>query len=417
VVLSDSALHPQSDSGLRWFVVSSANNGVWQIMPLGTFSNYGVLKMSTDKVLTLVNNIMDTLENVSEKQKEHSDEIMQLKQKGGLHPELITGNAEPRSGFNYLVEKSDRPNLGHYVQRAAGYDVKATIAEGSISAGGAVVPIQQIPEIIDILRNSAQVLNAGARVLPLTSKSATIPKLLTEPTAAWRSESGAVAASDATFSQITLTPRSLSVEIKVSREWMMDQDRGAALIQFAIMQSMGIQLDAAALFGTGVAPQPLGLKAQLATASRVLSMGANGAKLSAQGYYKNLVVAAQRIAQANDVATGAIMSARSMYDIGGFVDSSGQPLQAPKILTDRVPFYESNSVSDALTQGTATNASDIYIGNWSKLIWGLREDVSIQILSEKYASTGEIGVVAHLRADLAVENINSFYLISGVLPE
>jgi HK97 family phage major capsid protein len=375
------------------------------------------MSKEVDLIIKNLDSISDNQEVILEKLKEHSDEILQLKQKGGLSHELVTGNAEPRSGFNYLIEKSDRPNLGHYVQKAAGFETKATISEGTISAGGAAVPIQQIPEIIDILRANAQVLNAGARVLPLTSKQATIPRLLTQPVSAWRNENGAVAQSDATFDQVTLTPRSLSVEIQVSREWFNDQDRGASLIQSAIMRGMAIAFDAAALIGSGVAPIPLGLRAQLITASRVLSMGTNGGKLSANGYFKPFVTAMQRIGQANDTANAAILSARTFYDTASFVDSTGQPLAQPKIMADNLRLLDSNSMPDNVVQGSSSVASDIIVGNFSKLIFGLREDVSIQILGEKYASNGQIGVVAHMRGDFAVENINSFYLIQGVIAE
>ena len=44
-------------------------------------------------------------------------------------------------------------------------------------------------------------------------------------------------------------------------------------------------------------------------------------------------------------------------------------------------------------------ATDLFVGDWSKLLIGQRLQLTIQVLTERYADNGQIGIVAHWRGD------------------
>ena len=68
------------------------------------------------------------------------------------------------------------------------------------------------------------------------------------------------------------------------------------------------------------------------------------------------------------------------------------------------------------TQGTASGtASDIFVGDWSELVIGIRTSFSIQVLSERYADTGSIGLLAWFRGDVLVTRPKAFAVVQGVL--
>jgi|CXWL01.1.fsa_nt_gi HK97 family phage major capsid protein len=313
-----------------------------------------------------------------------------------------------------------KPRLGELVKTMitgeGSIETKASIQIGSNAAGGYTGALTQYPEVVDLMRAKTRTIEAGAQVIQLQGKQTQIAKLLTDPVAGWRAELGAIAAADATFGNILLTAKSLACEVRISREFLQDSTGGPDIIEQALTNAIAAQLDAAVLYGTGASNQPLGLKPQLVTASRFNNLATNGAKLSAFGNYKPLVSAAQKVAQANGNATGAIMSARTLFDLGALADSTGQPLNRPQVL-DSVTFYDTNNVSDALTVGTGTTCSDVFVGNWSSLIIGIAEELNIQVLSEKYSGTGEVALIVHVRADVGLLNANNFWIVSGVLPE
>jgi HK97 family phage major capsid protein len=72
---------------------------------------------------------------------------------------------------------------------------KRALAAGTDSAGGYTVPDILMAPWIDRLRAALVVVRAGAVTVPLTSDTVKIARLLTDPTAAWRSENAAVAES------------------------------------------------------------------------------------------------------------------------------------------------------------------------------------------------------------------------------
>ncbi|MCU7838656.1 MAG: phage major capsid protein [Candidatus Thiodiazotropha sp. (ex Troendleina suluensis)] len=68
------------------------------------------------------------------------------------------------------------------------------------------------------------------------------------------------------------------------------------------------------------------------------------------------------------------------------------------------------------THGTATNASSIIVGDFTQLWIGIRQQLRIEILKEKYMDNLQMGFIAHLRADVALAHPQSFCRVEGVIP-
>jgi len=63
--------------------------------------------------------------------------------------------------------------------------------------------------------------------------------------------------------------------------------------------------------------------------------------------------------------------------------------------------YTSNQLASN-TQGTMTiRGADLFIGGFTHLLIGQRLGITIQVLTEKHADTGQIGVVVHWCGDVA----------------
>jgi HK97 family phage major capsid protein len=229
------------------------------------------------------------------------------------------------------------------------------------------------------------------------------------PVASWRLEAGTLATSDATFRAVVATPKSLAFQFKISRELLADgQGIETALFQ-AIAQAFAKELDRAGLRGSGVNPEPRGLLNTVGV--QAITNGANGAALAS---YANMFSGVQAILQADaPMPTACIMSPRSLVKLGQLVTTTNEYLEPPTMLGN-VKQIATSQIPNTLTVGTSSDCSEIYLGDFSNMLFAMREAVSIQMLREAYAGTGEIGFACHVRADVLVNYPQAFAVVTGV---
>jgi HK97 family phage major capsid protein len=245
------------------------------------------------------------------------------------------------------------------------------------------------------------------------AKSVTFAALNTIPTAAWRLEAGNVATSDPAFRSVVVAPKSLAFMFKISRELLADSPNLQDALLTVIGQAFAKEIDRVGLLGTGTNPEPRGLLNTSGIQS--VTNGAAGASL-ATTKFANLFTATQAILAADaPMPTAAIMSPRSLIGLGQLADSTGQPLRTPDMLNG-IKLIASSQVPNNLTVTTSTDCSEIFVGDFSKLFIMSRENMSVQLLREAYAGTGELAFVCHARIDIAVQYAAAFAAITGVRP-
>jgi HK97 family phage major capsid protein len=281
---------------------------------------------------------------------------------------------------------------------------KRALAEGSDSTGGFNVPAITSNQLIDNLRANLVVNAAGARVVPLSSDSTTIAKIASDPVAEFRAEAGLITESDPTFSAITFVPRSLAVMVKASREVLEDANNINEAMQGVLSRSMAAKVDQVALEGTGVAPEPTGLRNQSGIGATALD--------AALTSYAPFVNARTGIQTANGgPITAMILHPRDEGVLSALVDSTGQPLNPPPAIAN-IPLLTTSALqTDA---GSGNNESNAYVGNFQNLLIGLRNDVRVEVLRERYAENHQYAFIAHMRFDLAIAHAASFHKIIGI---
>lgn len=282
---------------------------------------------------------------------------------------------------------------------------RRALAEATDSAGGYTVPDVLSAELIDKARADSVVMRAGARTVPLTSDSNTIAKVLTDPTPAWRAEAGAVANSDGTFGAVTLTPRSLAVSVDISSELMADSLNLGTALPNILAAAMAVELDRVALVGSGTAPEPRGI-------ANTVGIG-TFAQDAAIASYANLSKARTGILTANRGPVSAyIMHPRDEGTFVDLTDTTDQPLMAPKAVSE-IPILTTTSMP--VDGGAGSDESTIIAGNFSRLLVGIRSGIQVELFKgPKYISNLQYTMVAHLRADIAVEDPGAFYTLTGV---
>lgn len=313
----------------------------------------------------------------------------------------------------------DGMNIADFLRGAAKMKtstaVQNALSVGTDAAGGFTVPSVLMPGILSALVPVSSLMRAGASIVPLDSggKSFTTAAMATIPTASWRAEAGALATSDPAFRSVVAAPKSLAFQFKISRELLADGQNITDALYLAIAQSFAKELDRAGLRGSGTAPEPRGLLNVAGV--QAVGNGTNGASLATLKY-ANLFSAVQALLQADaPMPTAAIMSPRSLVGLGQLADSTAQPLRVPGML-EPMQLIGTSQIPNTLTVGSSTDCTEMYVGDFGNLYFMMRENVSIQVLNELYAGTGEIGFACHVRADVMCTYPAAFAVVTGIRP-
>lgn len=282
---------------------------------------------------------------------------------------------------------------------------RRALSEGSDSAGGFTTPSILSARLIDLMRARQVTIAAGARTIPLTSDAHHVAKLASDPVPGWRSEAGTVTESDPTFARIELAPKSLAVLIKASRELLEDSLNLETELPRILGQALAVELDRVVLNGSGADPEPQGIIGTSGIGEVAVNAALSG--------YGNFVTARRDLLQANHRGPFAIvMSPTEDATLAAMVDGNSQPLMAPRVI-DEIPKLITTSMPGDATISPQENGT-ILMGDFSRCLIGIRNEIRVEVLRERYATTMEFGFLAHLRADVAVEIPSAFVKLTGI---
>lgn len=308
--------------------------------------------------------------------------------------------------FERMQRSSDAGVMGHY--GTLGNMLRSLTTTGA----SAIVPTLWAGDFIDRVRNKAQVIAAGATVIPMDAKTVNIGRLSGDPTVAFRTEGTQIASADPTFDNVTLTAKSLDGFVKTTREWMQDAEDGDEIIVNALADQLALRIDLAALYGgvtsgagainLATPPNPRGVLAtlQAVLAGNVLGGATNGTALTATKVYDEIIDTIFKVRTSNEEPNAILWSPKLAQQFAKAYDTTGQPIRMPsaveeleRYVTAQIPSY---------TQGTMANvATDAFVGDWSKLLIGERLQLEVEVNTQLYAETGEIGIFIHWRGDIA----------------
>lgn len=321
-----------------------------------------------------------------------------------------------KAHYGKQASSNEKVSLSDFTRAVAGMRTSEgaiqALGRGQDTAGGYAVPHTVMPEILSALAPASSLMQAGAGVVPMDQgvKSVTTAVVNALPQAAWRTESGNLVMSEPTFRGVTAVPQSLAFMFKVSRELLADAPNMEAALRIAIGQAFAKELDRVGLRGSGTAPEPRGLLNT--TGVQVVNYGgANGGSLA---NYAPILQGIGAVMNADGPLPNAVIGApRSVISLAGLVDTTGQPIRKPQLL-ENLPILHTSQIPVDLDVGTSEDGSELYIGDFRGMYFLLRENVSIQLLREAFASTGEIGFACHVRADVVIPYPQTFAVVKGV---
>lgn len=281
------------------------------------------------------------------------------------------------------------------------------------SAGGFLVPEPLSNVLVDLVRNRAVFVQAGARTIPLSTGSLRVPLVTADPTAVLRGEGEAITESDAAFGEMRLSPYSIAAMVRVNNELMEDAPGFASMVDNMLAQTLALKLDAYALYGTGSA-QPQGLRHLDGAAEQ--TMGTNGAAMSD---YDKILDLAQAIEEVNGTASVAIMAPRTRTKLAKLVTgiSGDKTKLSPPAEFTALRRLVSNQVSITETQGSASTASTVFMGDFTQAAVAIRQGITIETsrVADDAFHKNQTLIRAIMRADIAWFRPAHFGRLIGVL--
>lgn len=293
------------------------------------------------------------------------------------------------------------------------------LSTSSLGAGGAMVATDHLAaDFITLLRNASLVRRMGARVLSGLVGNVAIPRQIGSVTPGWVAQAGAATESDASFTQVTLAPKTAHAIQDVTRDLLLQGTPAIeGLIRADLIESMATQLDFVALHGTGAANQPTGLAATAGIGS--VAGGTNGAAPT----WDHIVDLESAVANNNAAvsAVGYLSNTRvrgKLKRTQKFSGTNGQEVWMPPMAGDDPSLFGSlnsyragvsNNVRNDLVKGSSgAVCSAIFFGNWNDLLigeWGTAE-----ILPDPLTQAANRIVRMHIyqTIDIAVRRAQSF---------
>ena len=292
-------------------------------------------------------------------------------------------------------------------------DRQRVLGTTETSGGATLVGQQVMPDMIDLLRNRALVLIAGARLYPGLQGVVYFNKKTGAPSVTWMEENPPADApqSDPAYGYVSLSPKTLIGQVQIPRQLLvMSSIDVEADIRSDLAIGHGLALDLGALHGKGTDKQPVGI------------YGAADVQSHAVGGIPDL----------EDITTMPALVADKNADLGA-LSWMTTPLMAGVLkrtpLVSGYPVFlwsgtyregelggyparTTNQISKTL--GAGGNEHGLIFGNWNDLLvgmWGNDLEIVVDVVTK--AARGQILITSYSMGDVAVRRGESFVKGTG----
>jgi len=358
--------------------------------------------------------------------------------RGGGFTDYRDGQQHAAPGeFAKAVMSIARRDTAHL---APAYSVKA-LAQGTDTAGGFLLPVEVSADVAMLIRARCAVLNLGPTIVEPTSKEYDLVGLATGGTATWLFENQAIPPSAQTF-QIAakLFPHAEAAMVAISNRLLAEASSDPSaetVIKSDLADVMAVTLDAALLSGTGTGGAPKGI-VNYTGLTPGPTIPANGTEVS-YPFLQSIPASLRNISSAF-ARPGWILHPRTLNSILSLTDSLGRPLieNSDLLSVDPAgsagvllgfPFRTSAQLPVNLTQGTATNASQIiFSSDWNEAFYGAWQALAIDASTEAaYTPDGGTTWISSFQnqqtlfrattwCDFTLRRPERFVVVNGILP-
>jgi HK97 family phage major capsid protein len=278
------------------------------------------------------------------------------------------------------------------------------------------VPQQWATGFVDIIRPMLVLHNAGVSTLPMEHELLTYPQFLSDIAPAYVSVNQSQAIDqNPQFAPIVFSARGAYTDITlISREVAEDTNQSGGLpsmLTGVIGQKYARLIDQVGIYGTAGNSGNPGLVNE--TGLIVQSMGTNGAA-PADTTKPSLMAEASRAANAEP--TAFVVNPQTYGTFARLNASTYTKYWDWPVDIKSIPWLYSSTLSNTEVQGSSGSVcSSAYLGPWDRMVIGMRIDLQVTVLRERYADFGAIGLQAYMRFSIRTTHPETFVRLNGIL--
>src|SRR6516165_9314784 len=299
--------------------------------------------------------------------------------------------------------------IGKLVPVEALSPLRRDLSITSPSTGAVTVQTTVGDEVIPFLRSKTVCGRLGATLIDgLTNGNVKLPRCITGGVASWLPEIGPGADADQNFDYFTATPKRIQASTVLGRQLVYQSSPDIeAFIANDLANAIAVAVDSAALNGTGVAPQPLGILNYPANPafSYVYSSRSTNVTFGGPATWANVLLFEKNVELGNVTNDGTFGYATDVLCRDKWQQQTKTPgaTQYPVYLWENMgdPADTFGRVNGRrAVSSTQIQGSKVIFGKWSEMLicsW-LGLDVHVDPFS--LATTGEIRVQVSLLADI-----------------
>ena len=329
-----------------------------------------------------------------------------------------------------IERKAGRATSGFFMPH--NLQMRAPYAVGAAGTGGNLVATNLLASsFIEVLRNNALIMNMGVTTLTGLVGNVALPRQITATQTYWVTEASSLTEAEATFDQVTLSPKQIGARSQYSRLALQQTTPDIeAVVRNDLARVMALGIDLAAISGSGSSGQPTGILNTSGIGS--VAMGTNGAAFTdgASGSTSGLdqlinLESKLDIANALNGSLYYLTNAKVVAALKKLKNAYGEYLWTASdgVTTSGTPggvngygVMRSNQVTSAGTKGSGTGLSALIFGNFQELVIGMWG--ALEVLPNPYGSgynAGSVDIRAMQTCDIAVKHAASFAAITDII--
>jgi HK97 family phage major capsid protein len=316
-----------------------------------------------------------------------------------------------------IASRTGKEARGFYMPTNINF--RANQVVGTNNVGGFLKPTDHLgDEFIEALKARLVVGQAGARILQGLKGDVAIPKMSAETSnVSFVAEDSAPSEGNATFAQVTMSPKTLACQLDISRKLQLQSDPSIeAVLRQDVINSFARKIDEVALEGGG-SNEPSGIIAS--STGNVVAIGTNGGAIS----YANCVDMVEAVEVDN-----AILNDASVKFVGNpkvtanlrTISKQSSGVEGNFILGEdnRILGYDymsSTLVPSDLSKGTGSNLSALIFGDFSQLLLGFYSGVDVIVDPYTGSNAGTLRLAFFQDFDVALRHDDSFSVIKDIV--
>jgi len=305
--------------------------------------------------------------------------------------------AREQAGFEIEVgeaaaKKYERSSNGIVIPNEV---LRRDLVVGTSTAGGNLVSAELLSgSFIDLLRNRMAMMQAGVTMLSGLQGNISIPRQSSAATAYWVGEGSSPTESQQAIDQVNMTPKTVGAFVDYSRRLLLQSSIDVeGMIRSDLARVIALELDRAAIYGTGSSNQPLGL---------TNTTGIGSQAITTYGTF------AEYIGMETDVATANADAGALRYIVNAA--ARGALKSTEKSATSTAQFvYENDQINGyPVIVSNQLQNNDCLFGDFSQFVVGMWSGLDLTVDPYAGSTAGTVRIIALQDVDFAVKQPGAF---------